>query len=324
VDVPDLTFEGFIRIWVRVALILVFVEAYLTVNKIWIRKHERIVSESVSVSAQLIALATGVPFIALYAMEGAYEGVVGDGLFLLVNLVMIAIGIGFWVEETREQSIWQRLKKSLNLEKQEANSLLANFFKPAGAVQVIRILHGLARIDNNLDAKEEQFIQAFAKEWEIDLGELFSESDSADDDDSESFTELRSLLKDYLHISPPKEQARHLRDVLAALTSIDGNVSDEEALIMTELTGLIDDYVGGTKSAPYVVLVAPQSPAQELALQELLQQHTKEQRLGGEVYTVGHYHSHAYADMVCGWYRDTGYLTINEQHLEATSPAEMA
>ena len=40
-------------------------EAYLSVNRIWIRKHEALVAESVSVSAQLLALATDIPFVAL-------------------------------------------------------------------------------------------------------------------------------------------------------------------------------------------------------------------------------------------------------------------
>lgn len=120
-DVPEFTFEEFIRIWARVALALIFVEAYLTINKIWIRKHERVVSESVSVSAQLLALVTGVPFIGLYVMEGAYEGAISDGVFLLVNVIMIAIGIGFWVEGRRRLGFLQNLNKALRLEKGEAH-----------------------------------------------------------------------------------------------------------------------------------------------------------------------------------------------------------
>ena len=308
----DITFENFIRIWVRVALVLIFVEAYLTINKIWIRKHEPVVSESVSVSAQLLALATGVPFIGLYVMEGAYEGAVSDGIFLLVNIIMIAIGIGFWVDGRRHLGFWRNLKKALNLEKKEASSLLTDFFKPAAADQVIKILYGLARIDNNLDEKELHFIKTFADHWDIEFDDHLGQLPNSTEKGSESFSELRSLVQEYLRTSPPHEQAIHLRDVLLSLADIDGNVSHEEQVIMEEMGGLIEEYAGGTTNAGFAVLVAPQSRAQETALKEILQQHDKEQRLGGEVYTVGHYYSRAYADMVCGWYRDTGYLTINE------------
>ena len=83
-----------------------------------------------------------------------------------------------------------------------------------------------------------------------------------------------------------------------------------------------DGIVGGTKNMGFAVLIAPQSRAQETALKEILQEHDKEQRLGGEVYAVGHYYSRAYADMVCSWYRDTGYLTINEHLVQQDVNAE--
>jgi hypothetical protein len=302
--------------------VLIFFEAYLTINKIWIRKHERVVSESVSVSAQLLALGTGIPFIALYIMEGAYEGAIGDGVILIVNVIMIAIGIGFWVEGDRTLGFWRNLKKSLRLERKEAHKLIAGFLKPVGATQVIQILHGLANIDNHLDEREIQFIRAFADEWDLDLDEQFGRYEEGASEDKQSFSQLRELVQDYLRMSPPPEQAGHLRDVLLSLANIDGNVSDEEQLIMEELSGLIDDYVGGTSNAGFAVMIAPQSRAQESALREILQEHDKQQRLGGQVYTVGHYYSRAYADMVCSWYRDTGYLTVSEPLGESTGSAE--
>jgi hypothetical protein len=311
-SLTDFSFQDFIRIWVRIALLLIFVEAYLTVNKIWIRKHEQVVSESVSVSAQLLALATGIPFIALYVMEGAYEGAIGDGVFLLVNLIMIMIGIGFWVEGRRKLGLWANLKKAMRLEKNEASVLLASFIKPVGARQVVQILHGLANIDSHLDERELGFIRSFADKWHIDLDEYLSTDEAKEANAGESFAELRILVRDYVRMSPPKDQASQLRDVLTSLVEIDGNVTHEEEIIMNELGGLIDDYVSGTKSASFAVLIAPQNSAQEVALCEILPINTKEQRLGGEVFKVGQYYSREYADMVCGWYRDTGYLTINE------------
>jgi hypothetical protein len=307
----DITFEDFIIVWVRIALALIFVEAYLTINKIWIRKHEQVVTESVSVSAQLLALATGVPFIALYVMEGAYEGAVGDGVILMVNVVMIMIGIGFWVEGRRKFGFWANFKKAMRLEKTEASALLVNFMRPVGARQVIRILHGLANIDKRLDEGEMEFIRSFANEWDIDLTEVLATYETAENE-GDSFSDLRSLVREYVRMSPPEEQASQLRDVLTSLVEIDGHVSAEEQLIMSELGGLLDDYIGGTKSAQFAVLIAPQSSAQDTALREILPKHGKEQRLGGEVFRVGQYYSREYADMVCGWYRDTGYLTISE------------
>ena len=312
-DLSEFTFTDFIRIWVRVALVLIFVEAYLTINKIWIRKHERVVSESVSVAAQFLALLTGIPFIGLYIIEGAYEGAISDGVFLIINIIMIAIGIGFWVEGQRSEGFWSNLKKSLRLEKGEAHTLISDFLKPVGAEQVIRILHGLANIDNNLDEKEIQFIKAFADKWDLELDDHIGQRKAGATDEAQSYSELRDMVQDYLRLSPPREQAGNLGDVLLSLANIDGNVSADEQLIIDELSGLIGDYVGKTENTGFLVLIAPQSSAQESTLQEILKDCERMARLGGYVYVVGRYYSQAYAEMVCSWYRDAGYLTINEQ-----------
>jgi len=184
--------------------------------------------------------------------------------------------------------------------------------RPVGARQVIRILHALANIDNQLDERELEFIRSFATKWDIDLDELVMKGSQDQNSSEESFADLRALVSDYVRMSPPTDQASQLRDVLSSLVGIDGNIGAEEELIMQELGGMIDDYVAGTKSASYLVLIAPQISAQEIALREMLPEQSKENRLGGEVFKVGRYYSMDYADMVCGWYRDTGYLTIKE------------
>jgi hypothetical protein len=320
----EFTFEDFIRIWVRVALVLVFVEAYLTVNKIWIRKHERIVSESISVSAQLLALATGVPFVALYVLEGAYEGAIGDGVLIFVNLILVMIGIGFWVEGGRRQGFWSNLRRALSLEKTEASTLLQELFRPQSARRVIRILHGLAMIDEEMDDRELRFIRTFADRWGIDLDAVLREQATRGDRPEASLSALREEMAGYLATTPPLEQARQLKDVLASLVQIDDRISDREQLMMEELGGMIQDYVGGTSSAGFHVFIAPQSTEQETAVVETMPNMKKERRLGGEVFRVGQYHSRDYARMVCSWYRDAGHLTIMERDGETAATASPA
>ena len=59
-------FEQLINMLVLGAIVLTVVKTYLTANKIWSRKHKRAVSESVSVTAQLIGIMTALPFIVKY------------------------------------------------------------------------------------------------------------------------------------------------------------------------------------------------------------------------------------------------------------------
>ena len=309
--IADITFEDFIRFWARLSLALIVVEAYLTVNKIWIRKHEAVVAESVSVSAQLLALTTGIPFVALYINEGAYEGAIGDGIILLVNIAMIGIGIGFWVEGRRSLGFWGNLKQSLRIERKEAGALVGELLHPVAARDVLKILLDMALIDGDFDERERALIKKVALGWNIDFEELMQELDTGARS-APSFARLRESLERYLAKSPPQEQASQLADVLAMLISVDESVSAEERMMMEELGGMIGGYVSGSETTGYHVFIAPQSPLQEAALKEIMPGLEKEQRLGGEVLVIGRYHSREYAHMVCDQYRQAGYLTVAE------------
>ena len=310
-NIADITFQEFIRFWARLSLLLILVEAYLTINKIWIRKHEAMVADSVSVSAQLLALATGFPFVMLYINEGAYEGAMADGVMLLVNFAMIAIGIGIWVEGRRDLGFWAKLKKSLRLERREAGALLGDILRPVGASDVLQMLLDMALIDGEFDERERRFIEELARSWNIDFDSLMTAPERSPER-RRSFSELRAVLQQYLAKSPPAEQVSQLGDVLAVLISIDDSVSPEEQMMMEELGGMISGYITGSDEAGHHVFIAPQSLAQEAALQEIMPDSKKELRLGGEVLVVGRYHSRAYAQMVRDRYRDAGYLTVAE------------
>ena len=310
-NIADITFQEFIRFWARLSLLLILIEAYLTINKIWIRKHEAMVADSVSVSAQLLALATGFPFVMLYINEGAYEGAMADGVMLLVNFAMIAIGIGIWVEGRRDLGVWGKLKKSLRLERREAGALLGDILRPVGASDVLQMLLDMALIDGEFDERERRFIEELARSWNIDFDSLMTAPERSPER-RRSFSELRAVLQQYLAKSPPAEQVSQLGDVLAVLISIDDSVSPEEQMMMEELGGMISGYISGSDEAGHHVFIAPQSLAQEAALQEIMPDSKKELRLGGEVLVVGRYHSRAYAQMVRDRYRDAGYLTVAE------------
>jgi hypothetical protein len=49
-------FEQLINVLIVGAIVLTVIKTFLTANKIWSRKHEKVVSESISFSAQLSAL----------------------------------------------------------------------------------------------------------------------------------------------------------------------------------------------------------------------------------------------------------------------------
>lgn len=312
----DYSFDDFIRLWARLTLILLVVQAYLTINKIWIRKHEPEVALSVSVSAQLLAMFASLPFVALYTLEGAYEGAIGEVLYILVSAVMVMIGAGLWVGDRRGRGFLRNIGASLRLERNEATTLLHEVFRPVGARSVVAILCELALIDDDLDVRELELIRTFATRWGVNLDNELAQRRALPDGDIQRITRLRNMVEEYLSLSPPVDQVGQLHDLLKALTQADDRMSAEEALVMDELSGLIGEYATGGQGTQYNVLIAPQNLEQEQALAALLPQIAKEPRLGGEVFVVGRYFSQNYAETICSWYRKAGFLTVTEQYTE--------
>ena len=91
--------------------------------------------------------------------------------------------------------------------------------------------------------------------------------------------------------------------------------------MLAELGHMLDAYVGGKSRGGHAVYIAPQDDAQATALSDTMPALEKEQRPGGEVFRVGSYHSLAYAELVCGWYRDAGYTTTVENERGAVDAA---
>jgi hypothetical protein len=171
-------------------------------------------------------------------------------------------------------------------------------------------------VDDDLDARELELIRKFATRWAVNLDDELAQRRALPNRGIQRVTRLRTMVEDYLALSPPVEQVGQLHDLLNALTRADDRISAEEALIMDELSGLIGQYATGAQGTQYNVLIAPQTPEQERALGTLLPDITKVHRLGGEVFVVGRYFSRSYAETICSWYREAGFLTVTEQYAQ--------
>ena len=152
------------------AIILTLITAYLVANKVWSRKHEKVVAESISVSAQLINIGTMLPFLFKYiAFDGDYMSFTNMMIRLALTILFLAIGIGFWVRVADRESFWNKVKRALKLEKAESMDLINALIRPSGARIILDILQRLALIDKDLDDAEKDFIQAFADRWNIKI-----------------------------------------------------------------------------------------------------------------------------------------------------------
>lgn len=298
-------FEQLINMLVVGAIVLTVVKTYLTANKVWSRKHEPIVSESVSVSAQLIGILTSLPFLIKYTLiDGDFMSFANMSIKLALTLFFLMIGIGLWVRVESGEGLWSKVKQSLKLERKESLDLINALIRPAGARIILDVLRKLAMIDKKLDEREMAFIQEFADRWniKIDFRQAFDSGMEVATD--QMHIDLRAKISEYLSITPDKTQASQFLDIINSLVIVDQNISGEEQFILDEIRGMIENYVhGGQAKTTFSVIVVPQDREERAAIHALLPDVTPRAEWGGNVYYAGVYHSRPFAEMVSQKYQ---------------------
>ena len=279
---------------------LTVLQIYLTLNRLWKRKHERAVAESVSILGEFIGLIPLAILTVNFGVEGQWEGFVDGILWVFAASVTVLVGTGMWVEGRRGRGFFRNLVDAIRAERDEVGYLAKSFLRPSNADQILEILRSVALLDAHLDDRERSFIQSFADAWHIDVD--WSEIEARADGEGSDPMKLRQRLADYLATSPPLAQVVQLGDVLGALVAIDDDVSEEEALVIGEINGMLSAYAGSAEPRWGVVLV-PQEQEQEEAVRSLLPDLQPTDVRGGRAYLVGRHHSREYAEVVGARYK---------------------
>jgi hypothetical protein len=287
------------------------VQVYLRINKIWKRKHEQEVAESQSIVGLFLLMGNCVLWILYYVfVEEDPLSSLDTGFYLIESSVFALISTGFFVKTSKGSGFWALIRKALRAERKEADYLIKKFFRPNNAGIIIDILHQLAMIDEDLDPKEQELIEAFSKEWNIDYN--VEELNKKRHDDSQSnYIRLRESVEFYLSADPPKEQAAQLKDMMKTMIEADDEVTEEEELISSELIGLVESYVkGGQGLDSFHVMIVPQNPEHHAAIKSLMPSAEQHKVAGGIAYSAGEYYSLKYAEMICDQYREERLFTI--------------
>lgn len=301
------TLRSVIEILTVASLGLAAAQIYLTVNKLWKRKHEPAVTESISIMGEFLGL---VPISLLsldFLLESHWEGAVDGAMWILAGGVTITIGTGRWVEGKRGRGFFTLLREALRLERSEVADLAKAIFRPSAAGKVLDILAQVALIDDHLDDSERHYIQTFADAWglPIDWDAMVRTAGTKE----VNYLRLRKSTTEYLATSPPASQVEQLGDVLHALVDADEQRTEEEEFVLAELEGMFGHYLDQDGQDLYSVVVVPQSGKQDKALSALLPDASKRQVEGGEAYVVGQFFSTHFADIVGEQYRDLGFFT---------------
>ncbi|HEY9613396.1 hypothetical protein [Allocoleopsis sp.] len=286
------------------------IRSYLTVSKLWKQKHEKVVAESISTIAFLGMLGLTCALLLDFIIAQNWAGSLTLSLDILSKGFCVLVAMGLWVPSKRRAGIWTLLGRALRSERNEVGDLAKSLFHPASSEKVLNILVKIALLDEQVDAREKQFIQAFADEWNINFS-WEEATRSRENDRHSSYTKLRQSMVEYLETSPPANQVSELGDIIINLVKIDDDVSQEEELMVAELQGLIANYLGKTSEGNlYKVAVVPRNSQQEQSISSLLPQLIREKIAGGVAYVDGPFFSRQYAEIVCNQYRQFNFLTL--------------
>jgi hypothetical protein len=315
-------FLALIEFLVAIGLLISLVSSYLIVNKLWKRRANREVAESISIVAALLGLGTSLPFLGMFLLiDHSAAGAIKTSISIAVGVVFVLIGCGLWVPEYRERGLGQLFLKALRLERKESTHLLRQLVQPKGADRILKVLTQLASVDGHVDEKEAVLIRDFAREWKLDPPELEGTPDGVD------LITLRRSVSDYLEVGPPRKQAGQLLDLLQLLTEADDRVTWEESIALEEVGGMLRRYAAGDDAGEgdpmWEVLIVPQSEGQMEAVRSLLPDREEKWLRGGRVFSAGHFFSPRYAEVVCQKYIALGLFTtlISEEHVNGGMPS---
>ena len=302
------TLTSIIKFLTYFAVLFTLIEFYLKVNKIWKRRSEPEVAASQSLIALAIGGFTSIIWVANYILSNDWEGVGEYTIFLAETLIMMAIGTGIFVKISRDEKVnlWGLIKKSLRLEKDEASFLLNTIMKPKNCDLILRILYKIAMIDNEYAENEKIMLEAFAKEWDLEIEDIYNTNLN----EQCKFMQIKEDFETYLKLSPPKEQVAQLKDLVNSLVTADDTVAREEQMILDEVIPMLDIYLDDKQLKPqYLVIIVPQTEEQMQQTACISPNVEKIHSAGGVAYEVESFNSKLFAELMCDKYREQGLFT---------------
>ncbi len=177
---------------------------------------------------------------------------------------------------------------------------------------VLDILEQVAMIDQVLDDAEIEFILKFIEYSGIDYSAAEIKEKLLTGPPTD-FVTVRQRTMDYLALSPSYLHVARLRDLINLMVSADDEVSSEEALILAELTNLLNGYLDDEDTQRlYRVYIVPQNQQQDEGVRALLPDAPQITHEWGHAYLCGEFYSRDYAEMIRERYRSLKFFAVVE------------
>jgi len=282
--------------------------AYLTLNKLWSRKHIPDVAASISIPGTILELIPTFIFGVYYFLNTERVGVIDSIIWVLAALFTILIGSGFWVQGQRGAGVLNLVWRSVRSEGEELGNLAQSLLHPGSSRQLVELLQRLAEVDGEVSDREASLISDVAEKMNV---KLTVTPRTVTDSRTKRLLNIRDALQAYLVTSPPPKNVEKLEYLIHQLNIADGHEHDDEKHAFEELRGSIRNFLDGKDETPaYRVLIAPQSEDQISRIADLLSDAQLHSDVGGRGITAGEFHTREYADTVCSEFRDLGFFCV--------------
>ena len=308
-------FEELVSYLAYGSLLLGLASAYLSLNKLWSRKHIPDVAASISIPGVILEIIPTFIFGLYYFINLEPIGVIDSAIWVTVAVVYMLVGSGFWVQGQRRAGLLQLAWRSVLSERSELSNLARSILHPGSSRPLVDLLQRFAEVDGEVSEAEVRLIRDVADRMNVDI-EL--EPRSVGGTRHKRLMNIRDALLRYLATSPPAKNVEKLVYLMRRLNLADGIEHEDERHAIDELQGSVNNYLAGENEAPaYRVLIAPQSESQITRIADLLADAPLSGIAGGQGVTAGEFHTRMYADTVCNEYRELGFFCVVTDEIDA-------
>lgn len=283
------------------------VEVYLTLNKLWSRKHIKEVADSISISARATGMVPGAVFTLNYFFNQQWQGFIDGTIWILASIVQIMIAAGIWVAGNKKMNFVGLIKQSLEKETREVFNLAKSFFPTTEREKIIELLAATALTDKILKDSEKAFVENLAEEWGIEVSWEQMMNRFRKDDVSALF-HMSVQMRDYLELNPSKQEVKLLLKLIKRLSDQSGHSRPENQYIIDEFGEAFRHYPSRKYPEHFQVQIVPQAKEQH---ERLLASGVKMESKyigSGFTYVLGPFFTLSFSDHVVAEFEELGYF----------------
>jgi len=308
----------YINVFISSVVVIRFISTYLTLNKVWTRKHIYEVADSNSVTASILGFLVGLGLLLESIQNSSYSNAMHGLMACFLSVFYFMLSSGYWVEKERKISFYSKFLRAVRMDRKEVANILKAITKPKHPEMLIELMVALSCADGNFDKQEKAIVRDSAILWGVSEAVILSYEEKYLSHPASVPFNIRSILDKYLHTSPSRHDVLLLIDLANKVVEIDGVIDEDEIVAIKELTAHLETYLGNKRSSlNYAVVAVPKHEQDRDELFGFCKSVSFTEDYGGTGLLLGDYYTSECAMSVCDKFRNNKlFVTMIDQNKE--------